>query len=97
MAAGRYFVASGQVSDGGSIHNRTTIRFTRVSGTGAIPGSVETDAAGRWSQSGFESSTVYRAIPARPRTRFEPGYRDITGSDAQVSFTVTTRGFVITK
>ncbi|MFZ4795074.1 MAG: S8 family serine peptidase [Blastocatellia bacterium] len=95
LVAGRYYAASGQVSDVGSIHNRTTIRFTRVSGTGVIPGSVETDAAGRWSQSGFESGTVYRAIPARSRTRFEPGYRDITGLDTQVSFTVTTRGFVI--
>lgn len=95
LAGGRFFAASGQVNDDGSVHNRTTVRFTRVSGTGMIPAPVEADLTGKWSQTGFESGTVYRATPVRARTRFEPEYRDITGSDTQVGFTVKVRGYVI--
>jgi hypothetical protein len=60
------FRGSGKVStaDGRGIP-QVKIRFSLVSGTGAVPAEVVTDEQGRWSQTGFERGTVYRITPSR--------------------------------
>src|SRR5262249_34431079 len=60
------FGATGKVAtaDGRGVPD-VRIRFTRVSGTGGVPGQVVTDQNGQWSQKQFESGTVYKITPAR--------------------------------
>src|SRR5439155_14037745 len=52
---GRVTAADGVTGLGG-----VTVTFARVSGAGALPVPVPTNAAGFWSQSGFEPGTEYR-------------------------------------
>jgi hypothetical protein len=40
-----------------------TVEFTRLIGSGALPGPVQTDASGQWTQSGFEVGTTYGITP----------------------------------
>ena len=60
------FSASGKVSaaDARGIPG-VRLRFSRVTGTGAVPGEVVTDEKGLWNQAGFERGTVYRITPTR--------------------------------
>jgi hypothetical protein len=80
-AGGRVTTSSGSSISG------VTITFTRVSGSGAIPGSVQTDSSGNWSQSGFVSGTTYRATPSKSSYTFNPTYRDFSSASTLLNFT----------
>src|SRR6185312_10459493 len=49
-----------------------TITFSRVTGTGAIPAPVMTDASGGWIQTGFVPGTTYQATPSLATYAFTP-------------------------
>ena len=55
------------------------LTFTRVTGTGAVPASVLTDARGRWQQTGFRAGTTYRVTPSKANTQFDRTFSDATG------------------
>lgn len=63
-----------------------TMSFRRVSGTGALPGSVQTGSDGRWSQTGFESGTTYKVAPARSGYSFSPKYLTFSGVNSSLNF-----------
>ena len=66
------FVVSGTIShSAGAKIGGTIIKFTRVSGTGAVPSPAETDANGKWSQK-LEKGTVYQATPLIEGFTFTP-------------------------
>ncbi|HYP27020.1 MAG TPA: SBBP repeat-containing protein [Blastocatellia bacterium] len=64
-----------------------TVTFTRVSGTGALPAPVTTNAFGNWSQTGFEFGTTYRATPAKRRFTFAPTSTDFSAREMGIDFT----------
>src|SRR5439155_923142 len=57
-----------------------TVTFARVSGAGALPVPVPTNAAGFWSQSGFEPGTEYR-VTLSPEYAFSPGSATFTQAE----------------
>lgn len=95
LASGRFFSIAGLVDGGGGGFNRTTIVFSRLSGSGSIPDPVVADRNGAWSQSGFEMGTIYRATPFRLRTQFTPSYQDVGVPGTPLRFTPVARGFRI--
>jgi len=87
---------SGRVTNGaGSGLDGVTITFTRVSGGGDIPDAVETNAAGAWSQKGFEPGTVYRASPTKSRQSFSPPSLDFNSANSILNFTSVGRRIVL--
>ncbi|NBO64352.1 MAG: peptidase S8 [Acidobacteria bacterium] len=91
LAATRYFNLAGVIEGGPSPFSQTQIVFSRVSGSGAVPESVLIDQNGGWSQSGFETGTVYRATPVRSRTAFTPAATDVSASNNRVNFAPVVR------
>ena len=86
-ATAQSYSASGTATlDGTSSQAGVTIAFSRVSGTGAIPDSVLTDAAGAWSQSGFATGTTYRATPDKSEYIFSPDSRDFSDVSSGLDF-----------
>ena len=80
--------ASGRVMTSGGVGlPRVTITFSRVSGTGSVPGPATTDAQGNWSQAGFQAGTTYRATPSKTGYIFTSAYRDFSGRSAELNFT----------
>src|SRR5262249_11580774 len=81
------FPVSGHVIEpSGTPIGAVTITFTRVSGGGDIPGPVETNENGAWSQTGFEPGTVYRATPTKPRRTFQSPFRDFSAASGALDF-----------
>ena len=73
------FTIGGRIQTaGGAAEPGVTIGFTRVAGTGAVPGIVVTDGAGTFHQTGFDRSSQYRVTPTKAPERFEPTTRDVT-------------------
>jgi len=95
LAATRYFSLSGTIEGGPSAFRETTINFSRVSGNGVIPESVTIDRNGNWSQSGFESGTVYRVTPFRSRTMFLPVSQDAGATNTRMTFSQVERRFKV--
>ncbi|MBM4145207.1 MAG: hypothetical protein FJ240_02880 [Nitrospira sp.] len=84
------FGASGWVTtSSGTGISGVTMTFTRLSGTGAIPASVQTDADGRWSQIGFQPGTSYRVTPTKSGSTFSPVYRNFSSASSVLNFTGT--------
>ena len=83
------FSASGLVTVGGSGLSGVTMTFSRVSGTGTIPGTVMTDTSGVWSQTGFQMGTTYRVIPSKADYTFSPAYLNFSGESTGLNFTGT--------
>ncbi|HYP25781.1 MAG TPA: BACON domain-containing carbohydrate-binding protein [Blastocatellia bacterium] len=83
------FSASGTVTlaAGGSPLQFVRLTFTRISGSGAIPAPVTTDASGNWSQSGFETGSTYRVTPSKKRFTFTPASRDFSAASTSLNFT----------
>ena len=90
---GQAYSTSGRVTlSGQSIHSGVTISFTRVSGSGSIPSSVQTRSNGTWDQRGFMPGTTYRALPRRSGWRFSPASTTFSSARSNLNFagTVTT-------
>jgi C1A family cysteine protease len=81
------YSASGLVTNAGAGLSGVTIMFSRISGTGAIPASVTTDATGIWSQGGFQPGTTYRATPSNTGYTFTPQYKDFSSESTGLNFT----------
>jgi hypothetical protein len=82
------FSASGRVTtSNGTGISGVTMTVARVSGTGALPVSVQTDANGNWNQSGFQAGTTYRVTPSRSGYNFTPAYRDFSAANTALNFT----------
>src|ERR1700681_3969392 len=62
-------------------------------GRGRAPGTVVTNADGRWSQTGFESGTVYTASASKTGFTFQPLTRVFSGARTDLSFDGTTDPF----
>ncbi|PYP65367.1 MAG: hypothetical protein DMD36_19565, partial [Gemmatimonadetes bacterium] len=58
-----------------------TVTFGRVSGTGALPASVQTNTEGFWSQGGFEPGTEYQ-VTLSPEYVFSPGFATFTQAES---------------
>ena len=94
--AGPLYNVAGRVTNSvGSGVSGVTITFTRVSGGGAIPDAVETDDAGSWSQSGFESGTVYRVSATKSRQSFSPPSIDFSSASSILNFASVGRRVVL--
>jgi len=84
------FSASGRVTTvSGAGISGVTMNFTRISGTGALPASVVTDASGNWNQTGFQSGTTYRVTPVKTDCTFNPASRDFSSASTELNFTGT--------
>jgi hypothetical protein len=83
------FSGAGTVTDGSTGISGVTMTFTRISGTGTIPASVQTDADGKWSQTGFQPGTTYRATPTKSGYTFNPVYRNFSSASTTLDFTGT--------
>ncbi len=68
------------------------LTFTRVSGSGPLPPSVQpsagNDPAMGWKQSGFETGTVYRVTPSLEGFVFSPAHLDFDGEKGDLNFTI---------
>jgi len=90
------FSVSGTVSTdispfgcGGAPVSQVTLTFSRVSGTGAVPPAVQPSPSGvtsAWSQTGFETGTVYRVTPSLARYVFTPASYDFDGAKSGLYF-----------
>jgi hypothetical protein len=83
------FTGSGVVTTGGTGISGITMTFTRISGTGAIPASVQTDTNGNWTQTGFQPRTTYRVTPTKSGSTFSPAYRYFSNTSTALNFTGT--------
>jgi hypothetical protein len=83
------FTGSGQVIDsaGGFGIAGVTMTFKLVSGSGAFIPPVTTDAAGKWSQTGFTVGTTYRVTPSKSGLSFSPLGRDFSTNNTALNFT----------
>src|SRR5262249_54583103 len=74
------FPISGRVTVGrpGPGLANVTMTFTRLAGSGALPGPVTTDADGYWFQTGFEPGTSYRVTPSLATYDFHLPRQDFT-------------------
>jgi len=75
------------VTSGGAGISGATMMFTRVSGSGALPSSVWRGSKGNWSQSGFESGTLYRVTPSKRGYTFNSTYLDFSSGTSSLNFT----------
>src|SRR5262249_36551495 len=82
---------TGWVQTGGVGLGGVTVTFTKVAGSGALPGVVMSSAAGLFSQGGFAGGTVYRATPSLPGYVFNPPSLDFE-APANLNFTATAIG-----
>jgi hypothetical protein len=90
------FSASGRIARAnGAGVGGVTITFGSEPGPGrgGAPGSVVTNADGRWSQSGFESGTIYIASTSKPGFTFQPPTRVFSGGRTDLNFDGTTDPF----
>lgn len=87
------FSVSGQVTGprNSSVSN-ATISFSRVSGGGDVPASVQTDGSGNWSQTGFEPGTTYRVSASKIRSSFSPASYDFSAATTTLNFSSVGRG-----
>jgi hypothetical protein len=83
------FSGSGRVTTGGTGISGVTMTFARVSGTGALPASVQTDANGNWTQTGFQSGTTYRVTPTKSGSTFTPASLTFSSASTSLNFTGT--------
>jgi hypothetical protein len=75
-----FFFVSGTVSGfGGARVIGATMTFQRVSGAGAVPPPVQTDAQGKWNQR-FEKGTSYQVTPKKEGFIFNPATSDGLGN-----------------
>jgi subtilisin family serine protease len=87
------FAVSGRVTGSrGAPVNNATLTFSRVSGGGDVPFSVQTDSSGNWSQSGFEPGTTYRVTASKIRTSFSPSSLDFSTEMTTLNFATVGRG-----
>ncbi|MGZ6207716.1 MAG: C1 family peptidase [Syntrophales bacterium] len=88
------FGASGKVTTGNSTAGipGVTMTFSRVSGTGAVPGSVPTGSDGSWSQTGFAAGTTYKATPSKPSYSFSPKNSTFSNGNTPLTFIGTSKG-----
>jgi hypothetical protein len=69
-----------------------TMTFSRVSGTGPVPGSVQTFSDGSWSQTGFAVGTTYKVTPSKPTYSFSPKNSTFSNGDTSLTFIGTIKG-----
>jgi hypothetical protein len=63
--------------------------FSRVSGTGNLPGPATTNESGIWSQEGFQPGTTYRVTPTKADYTFSPAYANFSGESTGLNFAGT--------
>ena len=84
------FVGTAKVfSVGGVATPGATLTFSLVSGNGSVPGPVQADSFGNWSQTGFQPGTTYRVTPSNMGCTFLPPSRDFDGPRFDLSFSCT--------
>ncbi len=90
------YAASGRVTNGvGEALSRVTVTFSRLSGGGAVPTTVQTDSEGRWSQTGFEPGSTYRVTVTSRRQSFSPAFRDFSATASTLDFVSVGRGIIL--
>lgn len=72
-----------------------TLTFTRVTGSGIVPASVQTGTDGKWSQTGFEEGTTYRVTPSGLAIKFSPAFLDYSSENNQIFFAVAPPTFSV--
>lgn len=89
------FTVSGQVSsESGSPISGVTLTFSKISGGGDVPGQVQTDDNGKWSQSGFEPGTTYQVSASRIRTSFSPAVHQFEAANSNLDFVTVGRRII---
>lgn len=71
-----------------------TLSFSLVSGGGEVPGNVQTDDDGRWSQSGFEPGSVYQVTASKIRSSFSPAYYEFDAATTTLDFSTVGRRII---
>jgi subtilisin family serine protease len=90
------FAVSGRVvSNSGDGLGRVTLSFSRVLGGGDVPGPVQTDESGNWSQRGFEPGTTYRVSASRSRIAFSPSFREFEAPVNALNFASVGRRVIL--
>jgi len=73
------FNVSGRITDGARAGSGgVTLTFTRLTGTGGAPSSVQTDSLGNYSQSNFETGSSYLVSPSKAGYTFTPVSRNFS-------------------
>ena len=81
-------------SDGSTGVPGVTLTFSRVSGTGPLPGPTTTDADGDWSRAGFAFGTTYRVRASKAGLTFSPPFIDFAGDLGSLDFVTAGPGCV---
>ena len=68
-----------------------TVYFARISGSGAVPAPVTTDAQGKWSQTGFDPDSHYFVYPKLGNYVFTPRSREFAGVTTAIDFQTSSR------
>ncbi len=86
------FTVSGRVTtpDGTGLAY-VKLLFTSLTDGLFVPDSVETDAEGRWSQTGFMPGVTYRVQASRGRQNFDPRVREFSAPIQTLDFKLVTR------
>lgn len=89
------FSASGKINGVFALGiSGVTMTFTKVSGGGTLPNSVQTSKDGSWFQSDFRSDTSYRVTPYKFGYIFTPSSLDFNSANTNLDFTEFTTGTV---
>jgi hypothetical protein len=68
------------------------MNFSRVSGTGPVPGSVQTISGGSWSQKGFAVGTTYKVTASKSSYSFSPTNSSFSDGNTPLTFIGTSKG-----
>lgn len=89
------FMVSGTVTGStGDPISGVTLSFSLVSGGGDVPGNVQTDDNGKWSQSGFEPGSVYQVTASKIRSSFSPAYYEFDATTTTLDFSTVGRRII---
>jgi subtilisin family serine protease len=89
------FAVSGRVTtQDGSGLPYVTLLFTSLTDDRVVPDSVETDAEGRWSQTGFVPGVTYRVQALQGRQNFEPRAREFSAPTQTLDFKLVARRII---
>ena len=87
------FSASGKITTGNGTSGipGVTMNFSRVSGSGAVPGSVQTGSDGSWSQTGFAAGTTYTVTPSKSGYSLRPTNSTFSDGNTLLTFIGTSK------
>ncbi len=96
QAASNQYQVSGTVTGAtGAPLAMVSVRFSLLTGSGAVPQPVLTDATGNWSQGGFDIGSRYMVIAVHGRISFSPRSRHFSAPVSTLNFALFNRDVAV--